>query len=102
LPRKPGLLFASASGHATTEAYWMLELDRARHSAKELTKTHERQVKEWRAAVVSVKGERDKVCEALVETRAELKGATALCARLITGQAIVEDQATFGLSVASQ
>jgi len=68
--------------HATTEAHWMLELDRARQSAKELTKTHERQVKELRAAVVSVKGERDKVREALVETRAELKAATALCARL--------------------
>jgi len=38
----------------------LLELDRARQSAKELTKTHERQVKELRAAVVSVKGERDK------------------------------------------
>jgi predicted nucleic acid-binding Zn-ribbon protein len=68
--------------HDAAESHWMLELDRARHDAKETTRDYERQLKELRTQIGSLHDDRDHLRQQLAEARAELKAAGELRAQL--------------------
>jgi chromosome segregation ATPase len=64
--------------HATAEARWLTEVDRARQVAKEATKEHERQLKALRSQIEGLQTEREDSREQLVDARSELKAANAV------------------------
>jgi negative regulator of sigma E activity len=60
----------------------MTEVDRARQRVQEITKDHERQVKELRGEWAQVQCTRDHLRQELLDARAELKTASAVRAHL--------------------
>lgn len=63
--------------YSAAEARWLTEVDRARQTAKDADKEHERQVKELRGRVGSLQKDRDQIRQDLMEARSSLK-ATAV------------------------
>jgi len=59
--------------HATTEARWLVEIDRARQAANEAAKEQERQSKELRAQVTQLQAGREDLKKQLQEARSEVR-----------------------------
>ncbi len=68
--------------HAATEARWLVEIDRARQSAKEMAKEQERQSKELRTQVTQLQAEREELKMHLQEARSEARTRMAERAQL--------------------
>lgn len=66
------------SRHATSEARWMNEVDRARQAVKEAVKRHEHQMKTLRSRVDHLQGECETLRQQLGESRAQCKAADAV------------------------
>lgn len=64
--------------YAGSEARWLFEVDRARQAAKDAAKDHERQLQEIRGQLVQFQSERERLRQELLESRSELKTATAV------------------------
>lgn len=80
--------------HASAERHWLLEVDRARQSAKETARAHDQQSKEMRRRLDALVSERDRLRQNLFEARADLKTAVTvreqLEERLRTAQITLE------------
>jgi chromosome segregation ATPase len=64
--------------YAAAEARWLVEVDRARQTAKDLAREHERQVKELRGRISPLQIERDHIRREFQDARAELKRTAAV------------------------
>ncbi|MDB6008455.1 MAG: hypothetical protein JWL65_705 [Gammaproteobacteria bacterium] len=63
--------------HTAAEARWLLEVDRARQTAKETARKQEQQIKDLRGQIERLRSERDERRQELHDARSELKaGAT--------------------------
>jgi chromosome segregation ATPase len=68
--------------YTAAERHWLLEVDRARQHGKGAAKEHEHQTKELRRRLEALTSERDELRQNLLDTRGELKTATAVLEQL--------------------
>ena len=68
--------------YAAAERHWLLEVDRARQHGTGAAKEHEHQMKELRRRLEALTSERDELRQILLDTRGELKTATAVLEQL--------------------
>lgn len=64
--------------HAAAEVRWLLEVDRARQTAKETARKQEQQIKDLHGQIGRLRSERDERRQELHEARSELKAGAAV------------------------